>query len=114
MPALWRRFVTRTASGDVVRLAHPAGGVLELKVVWPLRNSPLQGFIGLECYTDFGEHSEVEDGAGVLILAPTGSCRRNEKGELICDAIAAAIPPGDFSDLRSGNFSMTSHPYVQS
>lgn len=104
LPPLWRRFTQLTPQGDYrLQLAHPSGAVLTLKVTLAPSDCAVPGLIGLECYTDYGEHGAVGDDAGLIISGSTGNLRR-EDGHLLGDGIYAIVPPGGIPTRRSANF----------
>lgn len=77
LPPLWRRFTQLTPQGDYrLQLAHPTGAILTLKVIHAPSDCTIPGLIGLECYTNYGEHGVVGDDAGLIISGSTGNLRR--------------------------------------
>jgi hypothetical protein len=107
LPALWRRFVRVKEDGSkTISLSHPAGAVLELKVIFPPEQCALQNFIGLELYTyTAGPESEGLT-SGFALSGSTGNLRKNEQGETLADGIFCVYPRRSATlARRSLNFS---------
>ncbi len=90
-PPLWRRFAQLEPDGThSISVVYPAGGVLPLKVLFPPERSPIQGFLGMELYT------EVDDlempSPSFILSSSTGNLRKNEQGEKLGDQIACFYP----------------------
>ena len=93
LPALWRRFVRVKEDGSkTISLSHPAGAVLELKVIFPPEHCALQNFIGLELYTyTAGPESEGLT-SGFALSGSKGKLRKNAQGETFADGIFCVYP----------------------
>lgn len=105
-PALWRRFVQLEPDGTYsISVSHPNGAVLRLKVLFPPKRSPIQGFLGMELYTEVGD---VETPTPSFILSSsTENLRCNEQGEQLGDQISC-VYPREFSPAgRDLNFRPT-------
>jgi hypothetical protein len=99
LPAQWRRFVAHDHKGrPSIGLSHPAGAVLQLRVLYPPPTYSLDGFIGVEIYTSPKELPDPDH--GFAISGPTGNLRQNERGELLGDGIFCYCPRGPIPTRR--------------
>ncbi len=93
LPALWRRFVRKKADGSkTISLSHPAGAVLELKVIFPPEECARQNFIGLELYTYTAGPESEGLASGFTLSGSTGNLRKNEQGQVLGDGIYCVYP----------------------
>lgn len=104
LPALWRRFVRKKEDGTkTISLSHPAGVVLELKVIFPPEQCALQNFIGLELYT----YPAVPKSEGInsefALSGSTGNLRKNDQGQTLGDGVFCVFPRGSALNRRSLN-----------
>lgn len=108
-PAPWRRFVRlRPVGTHSIDIVHPAGVVLRLKVLFPPERCPVQGFLGVELYTDVGD---PETPAPSFILSgSTGDLRSNDENELLGDGIFCLYPRGALRARRSVDFAPVPAP----
>ncbi len=106
LPALWRRFVREKEDGTkTISLSHPAGAVLELKVIFPPEQCALQNFIGLELYTYPVVPESEGINSGFALSGSTGNLRKNDQGQTLGDGIFCVYPRGSATlTRRSLNF----------
>ncbi|OGN94135.1 MAG: hypothetical protein A2Z75_04105 [Chloroflexi bacterium RBG_13_50_10] len=90
-PTMWRRFIQTTKDGTkTISIVHPTENILRLKVLLPPDQCPIGGFLGLELYSILVRIEGVD--SGYVISSSTGNVRRNEKGEVLGDAIFCMFP----------------------
>lgn len=107
-PALWRRFVRLRHDGSYgIDIFHPNGAVLPLKVLFPPERCLLQGFLGLEIYTEVSDDDTPTP--SFFLSGSTGNLRRNQKGELLGDGIYCFYPHGAWQARRSADYTPTPH-----
>jgi hypothetical protein len=110
LPPLWRRFVRVTSDGNqLISILHPAGAVLDLRVMLASAKCAIPGLIGLEVYPSHGELEEAP--SGFLLSGSTGNLRRNEKGELLGDGIYCVYPRLGSSARRSLDYRLNDPAY---
>lgn len=108
-PPLWRRFIQTEIDGKkFIQIIHPNGAILRLRVLLPSNRCSRAAFIGLECFTLY----DSENLEGIFALTgSTGNLRRNEKGELLGDAICCVYPFHDSMPIkRTLNYRKTNIP----
>lgn len=104
LPALWRRFVRKKENGTkTISLSHPAGVVLELKVIFPPEQCALQNFIGLELYTYPAVPKSEEINSEFALSGSTGNLRKNDQGQTLGDGVFCVFPRGSALNRRSLN-----------
>lgn len=123
-PPLWRRFIRTQPDGTkAISIVHPAGAVVQLKVLLPPERFAGQGFIGLELYTHSNDPEEEDDtenaprsSQGTFILSgSTGNLRQNEQGEWIAEGISCMYPrPASMAVRRSVDYLLPSVPGARS
>jgi len=107
-PPLWRRFIRSQPDGTkAISINHPAGVVLNLKVLLAPEECTRPGFIGLELYTIPDEEPLK---GGFILGGPTGNLRRNEQGEWLGDGIYCLYPRGEMPVHRNINYKLPSVP----
>jgi hypothetical protein len=90
-PALWRRFAQPEPNGThSIRIVHPSGAVLPLKVLFPSERSRTQAFLGIEMHTDVSVPGTPSP--SFMLSSSTGNIRHNEQGERLGDAIFCVYP----------------------
>lgn len=101
-PALWRRFVRYRDGVPYLSVYHPCKAVLELRVLLPRGTEEVDGFIGVEVYTQYGS-ADIDEPAkgGFIFSGPTGDARRNDKGETEADGIYCFYPSDNIPASRS-------------
>jgi len=110
LPPLWRRFVRITPEGiPVISISHPAGTVLDLKVILASGKCTLPGLIGLEVYPSFGSLEGAT--SGFILSGSTGNLRRNEQGELLGDGIYCVYPRQEAEARRSLDYRLNDPTY---
>jgi hypothetical protein len=94
-PSLWRRFVRVEHDGrPTISVFHPAKAVLNLKVLFASPRCALDGFIGLELYSD-KVADEFAASPRFTLSGPTGSLRKNLEGQWTAESIQCMFPRGD-------------------
>ena len=112
-PLLWRRFIrTRPDGTKVIPILHPAGVVLELRVLLPNDDCAIGGFIGLDFFGSIDRESSGD--SGYSLSSSTGNLRKNDKGELLGDGLYCMYPrPEDLPTHRSLDYQLPSSPAVE-
>jgi hypothetical protein len=110
-PPAWRRFIRTGVDGErTINIVHPNGALLGLKVLLPPEQCPLQGFLGVEIYS---EPPEMPDPArGFILSGSTGNIRRNEEGEWLGDGVFCIVPRGQMPVRRSLDYRRPNIPSV--
>jgi hypothetical protein len=99
-PGLWRRFVGVEGDGArTISVFHPAKAVLKLKVLFASPRCALDGFIGLELYTQ-RMAEEFADSPRFALSGPTGEMRKNLEGQWTGDSSQCMYPRGDVQVKR--------------
>jgi hypothetical protein len=99
-PGLWRRFVRLESDGTpTISVMHPAKAVLKLKVIFASDRCALDGFIGLELYTDRAS-DEFAESPSFALAGPTGGMRKNLDGEWTAESVQCMYPRGDVQVQR--------------
>lgn len=102
-PAAWTRFIPRSDSdAKELMVAHPSGGVITMKALFPPAGCPIQNFLAIEMYAEQND-SEI-NGCEIIFSGSTGNIRRNEKGEKLGDGIYYMFPYRDIGTSRSVNY----------
>lgn len=98
-PAMWRRFIQTNKDGTkTIPIVHPAGAVLNLRVLLPKDNCPIGGFFGLEVFGDITPEENVP--SGFSLSSSTGNVRQNEFGHKIGDGLFCFYPRPDKTPVR--------------
>ena len=100
-PAMWRRFVQTHADGTkTIPIVHPAGVVLNLRVLLPADKCPIGGFFGLEIFGDLGTFAGLLSESGFILSSSTGNVRLNEHGQKIGDGLYCHYPRPEGIPIR--------------
>jgi hypothetical protein len=98
-PTIWRRFVqTRDDGSKTIPIVHPAGVILDLRVLLPNDKCPIGGFFGLEVFGNIG--AAEESPSGFCLSSSAGNLRKNEKGELLGDMLVCSYPRQEGTPTR--------------
>jgi len=99
-PGIWRRFVRLENDGTrTISVFHPAKAVLKLKVLFASAKCALDGFIGLELYTERVEEA-FADSPQFALSGATGEMRKNLEGQWTGESIQCMYPRGDVQVQR--------------
>jgi hypothetical protein len=111
-PTMWRRFIQTTKDGKkTISIVHPTGNILRLKVLLPPDQCPIGGFLGLELCSALVEIVGAD--SGYILSSSTGNIRKNEKGEVLGDAISCMFPRiGETNIRRSIDHINPQPPYI--
>jgi hypothetical protein len=92
-PTMWRRFVQTHADGTkTIPIMHPAGVVLQLRVLLPADKCPIGGFFGLEVFGNLGTFAGSLTESGFALSSSTGNVRQNEQGQKVGDGLFCFYP----------------------
>jgi hypothetical protein len=110
-PDVWRRFIRTDKSGErIILLAHPAGVVIPLKVIFPTERCQRQGIIGLEMYTPPKDPEADYASPSFALSSATGSARRNLQGEIVAEGLYAMYPRSTAQTRRVLDYVMNEIP----
>ena len=109
-PMMWRRFVQTSHDGTkTIPIVHPAGVVLNLRVLLPNDKCPIGGFFGLEVFGDIAKTEEPR--SGYCLSSSAGNLRENEEGHLLGDGLFCFYPrPEGIATRRSVDYRLGEQP----
>jgi hypothetical protein len=86
-----RRFIQTAPDGArTISVNHPTGILLPLKVILAPDSCAIPGFFGLELWADALSFKEIQ--SGFALSSSTGNIKKNERGDIIGDALFCFYP----------------------